>query len=265
MFDLTRFGRLAGAWWAENRRATLWFFGIGVIVHFVLMLVIFSGNRGFVALDTDGQEGFYFVGLFLTAPIFAGRFFQAMARRESELVFLMRPASLFEKWLLALLIVAVGYLLAYALAFYVCNLPASLLASSLAAKLVAAADVSASQGNADLDKFGLFLPWRAFDGWKAALPVLLILWSVQGFAVLGSLYFRAMPFIKTILSAFFILLACIFTAMIFDSRPEQFFGFWSIKQAIPPWRQIYFPLVWFGVPILLWLACFSALREREAV
>ena len=84
MFDPNRFLRLARAQWAEYWRTYAWFLGIGVIVHLVLLLVILSGSGGFRILTHDGQGAFYFTGLFLTAPLFAARYFQAMGRRGKQ-------------------------------------------------------------------------------------------------------------------------------------------------------------------------------------
>jgi|SRR4249919_3624881 len=267
MFDFARFRRLAAAHWAEYRRAYAWFFGIGMIVQFVLVLIILSMPRGYTSLTTDGQGTIYFCGLFLTAPIFAGRYFQAMARRESALVLMMRPASIFEKWLLAIIVIALLYPLVYTLAFYVCDVPAWLIAKSQAQHALALLPKDASEDATYLLKpraYTLFFVWQTMR-LPQLLACILMLVSSQAFAVLGSLHFRATPFIKTILAAFFVLLASIFLSAIFDSNPGAFFGFWDDRTRLAGWQMVFFPSVWFGVPSLLWLSCLSALREREIV
>ncbi|KFN43671.1 hypothetical protein [Arenimonas oryziterrae] len=265
MFKLTRFRRLAAAHWAEQWRTYAWFLGIGVIVHFVLVLILLLPDDGFRALSTGGQAAFFYTGLYLTAPIFAGRYFQAMTRPESSLVLLMRPASSFEKWLLAFLVVAVAYPLAYILAYNVCNIPAGLIAAAQAHNAYV---LSAAAGNDNLgyllkpENFELYFVWEHID--RAYLwMVILSLGALQGFAVLGSLYFRAMPFIKTILAAFFVLLAVIFLASVLSTQPDLFFGYWSSVWELPTWQSTLFAAAWVGVPVLLWIACLFALRERE--
>ncbi|MFY2763744.1 hypothetical protein [Arenimonas sp. MALMAid1274] len=265
MFDLRRFLRLAAAQWAEYRKTYAWFLGIGIIVHFVLVLALLSGD-GFRMLNTDGQGAIYFAGLYLTAPIFAARYFQAMSRPESALVALMRPASAFEKWLLALIVVAVAYPVAYTLAYYVCNVPASWLAATAASEELARQ--AGAAGTYPVDslqpaRFRLFHVWNELEGALDWTPVLLSLTAVQAFGVLGSLYFRSMPFIKTILAGFVLLLLSILVSAVLQGRPETFFGFWRDNAVIGGWQAVYVPLVWFGVPALLWLGCLFALRERE--
>src|SRR4249919_1079614 len=267
MFDFARFRRLAAAHWAEYRRAYAWFFGIGMIVQFVLVLIILSMPRGYTSLTTDGQGTIYFCGLFLTAPIFAGRYFQAMARRESALVLMMRPASIFEKWLLAIIVIALLYPLVYTLAFYVCDVPAWLIAASQVQHALALLPKDAPEESTYLlrsTSYTLFVVWQPMHLWQF-LGWNLMLAPFEAFAVLGSLYFRAMPFIKTILAAFFVLLASIFLSAIFDSNPTAFLGFWDNSTKLDGWQRVFFPSVWFGVPLLLWLSCLFALQEREIV
>ena len=82
MFDARRIARLAAAEWVENRRAWGWFVGVLLMVHFVLVLVLRAGDEGFASFKTDYQLGHFVVGLFLKAPLFAGRYFQSLSRRE---------------------------------------------------------------------------------------------------------------------------------------------------------------------------------------
>lgn len=271
MFDVRRFHRLAVSHASESWRTYAWFLAIGVIVHFVLLLLLMSGTRGFATQTTEGQQGLYFAGLFLTAPIFAGRYFQAMARRESALLLLMRPASIVEKWLLALLVVAVLYPLAYTVAFYVCNLPAWALASDRAAAALMALKAQAT-GSLTLEqemkmlepgRFRLFLPWDGFGSGRSFAGTLLLLTSLQAFAVLGSLYFRSVAIIKTIVAGFLVMLVSMLVARVMDSSPDQFFSFWWTEPSRQPDQPLLFLSAWLGIPALLWLACLFALKERE--
>lgn len=266
MFDLSRFLRLARAQWAEYRRTYAWFLGIGIIVHFVLLLVLLSGNRGYTLLTVDGQAAFYFVGLFLTAPLFAARYFQAMARRESAGLLLMHPASKFEKWLLAMAVVAVLYPVAYSLAFYVCNAPAALYAESAAAFDAAMRAKEGAAARADSmawETYGLFLPWSEFESWRSAVALALVLTSLQAFAVLGSLYFRSFPAVKTVVVAFVLMLFLMLVETIGGGQTALFKGYWTHSRELVAWQQWFFPVAWFAIPALLWLASLFALGERE--
>jgi hypothetical protein len=272
MFDLRRFLRLAVADWVENRRAWAWFLFAGIVVHFLLVLVLLANDNGYRMFDHDGQQSVFLAGLFTTAPIFAGRYFQAMARPGPALLALMRPASAFEKWLLAVLVVAVAYPVAYHLAFFVCDLPATLIARAQAATALVELDAPSlvrgevreyQRASLQPDKFALFAVPGTIDarGW---LAIVLSVTSLQAFAVAGSLIFRRMPFIKTLLAGFLVLLACLLVSIAFDSRPDAFFGYWTNERMT--WtaaQSVVFPIAWFLVPGLLWLCAFLALRERE--
>lgn len=269
MFDPRRFRLLAVAQFSENWRTYAWFLGIGIIVHFVLLLVLTSGSTGYRAMSTDGQTMVYLAGLFATAPLFAARYFQPMSRRESSLLVLMRPASILEKWLLALLVVAVAYPLAYTLAYYVCNVPAWLLASSEAAAELARIEALPEEREKNRfllevlqpGNFVLFLPWP--ESARTALGVLLPLTALQAFAVLGSLYFRSVAIIKTAVTGFLILLAAMLVAGAMESNPDRFFGYWW-HDAVDRSAQSFLMLAtWLGAPALLWLGCLFALQERE--
>ena len=259
MFNWQRFFLLANAHWTEYRKAYAWFIGIGIMIHFVLLLIIFIDSYGFRALSTDGQQTIYFSGLFLTAPIFAARYFQLMSKRESALIILMRPASVFEKWLLAFLVVALLYPLVYTLAFYICDIPAWLIAKAQAQ--IITTDTYAPKYSSE--KYELFFVLKHVKNSGDLIGIALSLTILQAFAVLGSLYFRAMPFIKTILLAFFILLISIFIAAFFNSRVDLLFGYWGSNRAISVSQQFMYPFMWISLPLLLWLSCYFALKERE--
>ena len=267
MFDPARFLRLARAQWAEQWRSWAWFLGVGVIVHFVLMLlVLFADTRGHRGLHVGLQTGIFFSGLFITAPLFAGRYFQGMARRESAGVLLMRPASVFEKWLLAALVVLVAYPLAYALAFQVCNLPSALYAGARVAHEVAngiaGPPINYLGQPAD---FGPMLPWQVFESPAELAHVFLSLATLQGFALLGSLYFRTLPFIKTIVAGFLLLLLLILVVVLTQAEADVFLQWWDGRRPRPSGGllPVLMPLAWCLVPALLWLAALFALRERE--
>lgn len=266
MFEPARFLRLARAQWAEQWRGWAWFLGIGVIVHFVvLMLLLFSGDNGHRSLNVATQAGIFFAGLFITGTIFGGRYFNGMARRESAGLLLMRPASAFEKWLLALLVVVVAYPLAYALAFQVCNLPAALYAGGKVAADIAAGAEDTRPYLADWGRYEPVFPWQVFESRGAFLNVMLWLGTLQGFALLGSVYFRTMPFLKTIVAGFVLMLLLIF-ASVFGGDPDVFLSWWTPgmrERATEGLAPILIPLAWFAVPALTWLASLFALRERQ--
>ena len=266
MFDFARFARLAAATWAENRRQWAWFLGVVGILFVVWFVLLLLGKDGHTAFKTSGQTAFYFAGLFVSASIFASRYFAALSRPGSALVALMRPASVFEKWLLAVLVIVLAYPLAYTVVFVVIDVPTAWVAL---AKAEAKAAVDALAGNTggrpfDPDDYRLF--WRGGD--KIDRPyewvtIPLVLLALQGFALLGSLVFRAAPALKTLLAAFIVLVALIAVDGMFGMDSDGFFEFWSNVLRYSGWRPVLVGLAWVAIPALLWAGAFVALRERE--
>jgi hypothetical protein len=269
VFELRRFTHLARAHWAESWRKYAWFLAAGVLLHVVISIMCFARERGFTSFDTQGQTGLYFTGLFVLTPIFAGRYFLPMTNRASALLALMRPASVFEKWLLAALTVGVLYPLAYTLAFYLVNVPDQWLASDQAKHhaLKFGLDFANHHVRNAYDAFkpdySLMTPWAMFDNLRAAAGILLLLCSLQGIAVFGSLYFRTVPFIKTVLCCLLLLLVSVLLATVFSSRPDLVLGYWGHHQRLSSLQEILYPALWLVFPGLFWLASFQALKERE--
>jgi hypothetical protein len=263
MFDLARFRRLIAATWLENRRAWAWFLAVGVIVHFLYCLAMLSTEEGWKAFSTQSQAMIWTFGLFLSAPIFAGRYFNAMARRESALVLMLRPASAFEKWLLAVLLVAVVYPVAYTLAFQICNGPAWLFALPM---MVANSDVGCAAEGLATTRWdcSYFAPWWMLKAPQDWLVIIFgLLGTMQAFAMLGSLYFRSFPFIKTILAGFVIVLFLMLATALGGGEPSLFFDYWDGERELHSWQDVFFPAAWIGIPSLLWIGSLFALRERQ--
>lgn len=259
MFDLARFRRLLNAQWAEQWRLHAWFVGVAMMVHFVVTLMVLSDKRGHYT--TDAQMNLFVGGLMVTAPLFAARYFHVLARPESALLFLMRPASAFEKWLLAFLMVLVVYPFVYALAFQVCHLPAWAFDAVRVQEMIAEkiAEGLPPPSAEDMRRFALWMPWE-FPEWEALPALLLLLSNFLALAILGSLWFRRMPVVKTVLAAFGLLLASMVLGALY---PQGAPWLTDVDATSPTWQQVHFGAFWLGIPLLLWLACYFAVRERE--
>jgi len=257
MFDLARFRRLLNAHWTEQWRAHAWFLGIGMMVQFVVTLFMLSGRPSY---STDVQAIVFSTGLLLTAPLFAARSFHALARPETALLFLMRPASGFEKWLLAFLMLMVFYPLAYALAFQVCHLPAWAIEYS---RVVAMNVQMLAEGHeARPDELpGFFAFWHPgrFDDWRMPALMMLVLCMLQPFVLLGSLWFRALPGVKTLLAAFLLYVGSLVLDALYPAAAPWIGDF---DRATLTWQLVHAYAFWVGIPVLLWLACYFAVRER---
>jgi hypothetical protein len=114
----------------------------------------------------------------------------------------------------------------------------------------------------------LFLPWASSIHAGSWIAKGLSLNALQAFAVFGSLWFQRMPFLKTLLAGFIVLLACLLLAQLSSSDFDPLFDYWDVvfgdHARLGTAQWVLFPLVWVGVPALMWLAAYLALREREA-
>jgi hypothetical protein len=268
MLDRKRFQRLARAQFAEQWRPWAWYLaGVVLIGVAVAIIQAVDGLRDF---QTSTQEGLYYSGLFLFAPIFAGRYFLAMSTRASALLSLMRPASAFEKWLLAVLVVVLLWPLVYTLVFYVVDAPTAALAYASAKQHAAHAMAEYARNPVgekpkafDSRDYALFTPWGDWHGWREAVQIGLWLLFAQGFAMFGSLYFRSVPFIKTLFSALLLVLLVALSSSMLDGSPELFLNYWERARPLSDWQQLLYPLLWLLIPGGLWLSCYLGLRERE--
>ena len=270
MFSAERFARLARAHFAENRRNYLWYFAGVLLLEIVVSILFAVSKEGFSGLNTKEQAGYYYVGLFLFGAIFAGRYFLSMSQRAPALLALMRPASGFEKWLLAVLVTVLLFPLAYTLVYYVVMVPDAMLAYAQASHKaqVLAMDyarnpVGDKPAPFDPKAYALFTPGSDLDSWREGVMIGLWLLFVQGFAMFGSLFFRTVPFIKTGLAALvFVLLTSLFVTWA-GGDDNLVMNYWTATRPLAPWQSWTYGALWFVVPAMLWVACYLAIRERE--
>jgi hypothetical protein len=263
MFDPRRFRRLAAVHWAEHGRSYLWFLGIGIAVHACVWLLVTAGGSRAERYE-DGIQMFTFVGGYLLSSLlFAGRYYTALARPESTLTFLMRPASALEKALLAFLVVAVLYPLAYTLAFQACNVPGALIGEAARDVLLASKTQAQQAGYLEHMTYGPFFPFTADPSPWFELDLFLGTAALQALVLAGALYFRRAAWLKTLVALFVLVVIAIpLLATLTDASPGQLF--WSQSRAGPSpallaWKWV----LWIGVPALFWVSTYFLLRERE--
>lgn len=264
MFDWQRFRRLAAVHWAEHGRGYLWFLAIGIGVHFCTWLLLTSGGSERRNYVLELQVVLYVAGYLLTSQLFAGRYYTGLARRESALTLLMRPASTFEKTLLAFLMVAVFYPLAYTLAFQVCNLPGAWL-GEIARDAYLREQPPAAQLSSYVREmqYGPFLPFAAKQSPWLERDLFLGVAALQALTLAGALYFRRMAWLKTLVALFVLLvLALPLLAIVTGASPDRLF--WtSLRGGPTPTLLAWKWLLWLGVPALFWASTYFLLRERE--
>lgn len=263
MFEQRRFLRLVAVHWAEHGRGYLWFLAIGIGVHACAWLLTTSGGTERRNYTVEVQTMLYVAGYLLTSLLFAGRYYAGIARRESALTLLMRPASTFEKAILAFLFVAVFYPLAYTLAFQVCNLPGAWLGETARDAYLRETPASEITSYAKQMKYGPFLPFAAAQSPWLERDLFLGAACLQALALAGALYFRRVAWLKTLVALFVLLvLALPLLAIVTDASPERLF--WASSRNGPnplllAWKWV----LWIGVPVLFWISTYFLLRERE--
>ncbi|MFI8618178.1 hypothetical protein ACIGHN_22005 [Acidovorax sp. NPDC077693] len=261
-FSWHRFTLLARAHWAEHMRQYLGHLLVTGILYCVLLVFSLSVSRGEVFV-TGGQSAFYFWGLYLTGFVFAGRYFDGMARRESALLVLMRPASVLEKWLLCVGVVVVGYPVAYTLLFLAISWPAQGVALAMRAAW-------ADPANLDPQNYALFVPLLRQPLREALLSIpqqwglFIAAWALQGAAVTGSLYFRKVAMLKTLVLGVVLFIATVMVSVLSRPRDEVLFAWWRDGAAtLGAETHALNAALWLALPMLLWWQTYQHLREKE--
>lgn len=261
-FSWNRFVLLARAHWAEHLRQYLGHLAVTGLLYGVLLLFTLSLSRG-EAFSTGGQSAFYFWGLYLTGFVFAGRYFDGMARRESALLALMRPASVLEKWLLCVVVVAVAYPLCYTLLFLAISWPAQGVALALRAAWLETTSV-------DPQNYALFVPLVRPPLRESLLSIpqqwgfFIAAWALQAVAVTGSLYFRRAAMLKTLALGVVLFVITVMTGIVSDARHEVLFAWWSGRAGSGGLAlHALNAALWLVLPLLLWGQTYQHLREKE--
>jgi hypothetical protein len=252
MFNMQRFLRLAKAQWVEHRKTYAWFFAIGIIVHFCTLLAFSVGGGSLSFLRTEMQMVIYMVGLFITGPLFAGRYFEKMSARDSALTILMRPASKEEKFLLAFIFIALLYPMFYTLAYQINNLPASWMAM-----------VSEHYQSTDLGKYDTYWPLLNSKERKIEFACYVLVWTLQGFMLAGTLFFKRFAMLKSIVLGFILFLGLVFFGVVSNAKPDRLFYIWDSERFIPSGFFWWLVALWILVPLLTWLSAYFFFKERE--
>jgi hypothetical protein len=273
-FDAQRFFRLARAHFAEHRREYFWFAAGAALVDVVIQIIAFSlemhGGRLFMEFQFSGQSIQFTIGLLVTAMIFSVRYFKDLTQPGPALLVMMRPASSFEKFLLALLVVGFLFPLVFSVVFWALNYPVVELAGSLYTPLKPCPDCETKV----FSDFTHYFPFRTVqrDIWGAAAQAnqvgtnvytFVMLWIMQGIAVGSTVFFRRGGILRTAAAGF--LLFLVFSSVGIEPHGEVFTHSQFANGAIAynGFEQIVGYLVWGGVAILAWLAVYFHIKERE--
>lgn len=272
IFNFTRFLRLVRAHWAESWKAYAWFFGVCAILNGIFLAMALSDNSDhqYLPMHHSQQAGWYLFGLIIAGLVFATRYFEQFSNTGSTLILLMRPASVFEKWCLALLFVVIFFPLAYTLGYACMNYPVVAFAKSHYVALSPPAEPS--------PVFRIYIPFSGSNpdapasAGDAIFHLLELVFAFKFSACLaicmsGRVFFKRAAVLKTWMLLFGLLLFGFFIS-------EKEFGsllFADIGWVVPkslrptpnPWDAALAHAILFGVPVLVWTALFFHIRERE--
>ncbi|MFZ6768060.1 hypothetical protein ACO0LM_13445 [Undibacterium sp. Di26W] len=268
-FDSARFARLWRAHWAESWRDYAWFVGIMAMINLISILISFTTDteRTFSQFHFGSQVQWYVGGLLVSAMVFSGRYFKHMVNPGASLITLMRPASVFEKWLLAFVFIGILFPLAYTVGYMLMNYPAVQLAK--ASYITPSLCESCSLAQQD---FGFYIPFITSEMGKTGadvqrfikMQIFFMLFLTAGQAVIagGTVFFKRSPVLRTVLTLF---LLAIFMAWIGCFPQLGIFASLNDDVLVPQGLAEYGLSIglWLGLPVLLWAALFFHLKERE--
>ncbi|BBB68400.1 hypothetical protein UNDYM_4147 [Undibacterium sp. YM2] len=266
-FDMQRFVHLLRAHWAESWREYAWFAGVLMILDLIAMAISFATQSGYSyrEFEFQGQITWYMMGLFPSAVIFAGRYFKYLLNPGASLIALMRPASVFEKWLMAFLVISILYPLVFTVLYIVFNYPAVQLAKSIASQwplcencvrdfrfyLPFITPESTEKGMSDA---GYFLKYQLF--------FFMLLSAAQALIAGGTAYFKRSPVLRTVLCSF--LLFVILTWAGFTPQLGIFARHYGPGEMQYTAMEYGLSIgLWLGLPILLWAVLYFHIKERE--
>lgn len=270
-FDPSRFLRLLRAHWAESWKTYAWFVGVSAILNGIFLAMALQGDRAqqYFALQQSGQSSWYTYGLVATGLVFATRYFESFSGTGSTLIQLMRPASAFEKWCLAMLFVGILFPLVYTLVYVCMNAPAVAYAKAHHVLLT-------EQATKPL--FQIYLPFTAMrpssEGLDANTNVfmeeLLFAFHLLGgfaFCMSGRVFFKRAAVLKTWLVAFALLLIGACLGMFANAVPLIPGMYWTVEAQAGSvsdiWSAVLLCAILFGVPILLLMGLLFHIKERE--
>ncbi|MES2041044.1 MAG: hypothetical protein V4495_24770 [Pseudomonadota bacterium] len=266
-FDINRFGRLLRAHWAESWREYAWFAGALVMLDLIAIVISFSTTSGSMIwqFQFQGQVIWYMTGLALSGMIFAGRYFKYLLNPGASLIALMRPASVFEKWLMAFLIISIFYPLAYSLLYILFNYPAVQLAKMMSGSLSGCETCARD--------FRLYIPFLTTElaeksindaefFLKSQLFFFMLLSGAQALIAGGTAFFKRSPVLRTVLFSFLLFVLSIWIG----SAPQLGIFTRYYGEGVMQYSTMEYGLslgLWLGVPLLLWIVLFFHIKERE--
>lgn len=253
-FSVNRFSLLIAQHWAENKkRYALSILAIAglLIAWFICGMLIEDENP----MSGGAQEMIFFLMLFATGTFYAGYYFRDLSSRDKGSNFMLVPASVFEKFLCALLYTVVLFFLSYTVIFYLVDLCMVSLSNNI--------HNVKETGNATVANIFETVLIRFRD--ESTVRSLFLFFVIQSLFLLGSVYFRKYTFLKTAVIGF-ALFFVIFCVLYF------FYGrHWHedndngrYLHLFPEWAEQPFRLIvmYLATP-LIWIITYYRLKAKQ--
>ncbi len=268
-FHWQRFKQYSKAHFHEEKRNYFWFFAVISMIYFLILLMLAIKP----SFRTEQQMFFYHAGLLMTGSVFAVRYFSALGRGGSALMSLMQPVATFEKWLLALLTILLAYPLLYTLIFEVMTFPMAWLSQQ--AEILRATQASTPY-EPDITRYQLYFPFSTLPSDSDGVSKWVTIYAysaylgLTAYALTASIYFKKLPFIKSIALGFalFLLFMLVSVLAFRNSNPNSLF-IWVENIANRGKYQgdilcyVSATLLWIIAPLTMIFASYFALKERD--
>jgi hypothetical protein len=219
-FDLSRWLRLVGTHWTENRKRYL----LALLAMGGLLIAWYSfllSIDKFGPLNLFLQYSAYYCGLYIIGCFYASTIFSQLGNKSQAIQYLSIPASHLEKLLCGILFGVVLFFLAYTFVFYIVDIPMV----SMANKIIAREHQYWPKTMVPIGSVEVLNLWN--NQW-APIPdkryhlIFLGYFAIQSAFLLGSVYFVRWSFIKTIVAIllFWLVLVLFMTKALTERMPE---------------------------------------------
>ena len=246
---------------AERWRGYAGFLLIALLIQVLGMALLLSLGSPARPMDLDSQMGWYYGYLLVYLAAFACLLYAPMEKQGASLLMLMRPASVLEKWLHAMLMLLVLFPLAYTVVYLLVTVPVNAVAAGMEAARLGQNPVG----------FHVFLPLMSLqsgqrDMWAG--QVFFIWWYlvISGFGSFALVRFRRAAAIKALgLALAVFMLTMLLLAWGHGGGGGQLFEWLQPQEraSMDLAGVLGSLLFWLLAPALCWLAGYFALRERD--
>lgn len=275
VFNFTRWWLLVQRHWSENRKRY-----ILAIPAIAALIAAWYGFIYFISsvpnpLPESIQYITYYTGLFIVGCLYGSTIFSELGTTSTGIAYLLLPASALEKLLCALFFSVVLLFVFYSIAFYVVDIPMVKFINTHRVHYIR----PTQQGYTFEPSNIVNILKNLGNLWDAPISAFLLIYlSIQSVFILGSVYFRRLSFIKTIVTVlllivFFVVLVNIASGIIvpngWDTIQFQKWGQYNgIVQSkavvLPGWMEKFLLLlIQYPPPFIFWFITYIRLKEKE--